>query len=318
MGADPLSDLLGLVHLNGALIFRIDVRGEWCVSTRATTDQFSAILPRRADHVIAFHIILEGRCWLRANRGPWVRACPGEAVVLPHGSLHALGDQPREHAVPFQDVLDGRELTDLRHARFSTGEGPEVSLLCGFLGCERCAFDPLFAALPELFHVDLGPEADSLIQNAAQHIQDDAPGARSVRTRLTEVLFMQALRRYVDTLPQEGRGWLAAIRDPVVSRALHAMHDEPCRDWSVQELAEHAASSRSRLAQRFRDVLGKPPMHYLTQLRMQKAARLLHHGSRTVASVADEVGYDSSAAFQRAFKRYYGMPPGAWRGHIQP
>lgn len=313
MSDDVLSDVLNLVHLSGALIFRIDVRGPWCVAVEPAFEKFADILPEQANHVIAFHVVIEGECWLREYGNEWLMARPGDAIVLTHGGLHELGDRPGDNTVPFTSNLSEPKLLDFRHASFATGDAPLVSLLCGFLGCDRCAFEPLCAALPGLFCVHLDISPGSLVDHALRQAVDDTPGAQSVCIRLTEVLFMQALRKYVESLPSDAKGWLAAVRDPVVGRALRAMHAQPRHGWSVQTLAEHAASSRSSLSARFQDVLGQPPMRYLAQLRMQMAARLLDRSSRTLDGVANEVGYDSTAAFQRAFKRRFGVAPGSWR-----
>lgn len=313
MSDDLLSNALDLVHLSGALIFRFDVREPWCVAAEPTFEKFSANLPEQANHVIAFHVVIEGECWLRRYGDKWILAQPGDAIVLPHGGLHELADRRGDDTVPFTQNLSQPKLLDFRHASIERGDASMVSLLCGFLGCDRRAFEPLCASLPDLFcvRVEVGP--GSLVDHAVRQATDNTPGAQSVRTRLTEVLFMQALRKYVDDLPADAKGWLAAVHDPVVGRALHVMHAEPCYDWSVQTLAEKVFISRSHLTARFHDVLDQPPMQYLTQLRMQMAARMLDRSSRTLADVAGEVGYDSTAAFQRAFKRFFGVAPGYWR-----
>lgn len=316
MMGDLLSDILGRVHLNGALIFRVDVCGPWCVQANPSIDRFSPMLARSSNHVIAFHVVVDGSCWIRRGDGEWLEATAGDAVVLPHGGQHLLGDRPGTDPVPFYSVLGEHRLADLRHLRLETGASPSVSILCGFLGCDRRAFEPLFASLPEVFRVALASGPASLIDHARHQVTDDSPGAQSVRVRMAELLFVEALRAYLQVLPGDARGWLAALRDPLVGRALRAMHEQPCREWSVQALAGQVASSRSRLAERFRDVLGEPPMRYLTRLRMQMAADLLQGGSCTVSGVAEEVGYESCAAFQRAFKRHYKVPPGSWREQL--
>ncbi len=318
MSNDVLSDVLNLVRLSGALIFRIDMCGAWCIAANPTVETFAPLLPEQADHLIAFHVVLAGDCWLCGPDGDWFMAPPGDAVVLPHGDAHVLGNQARQDAIPLQQLLDRHQPANLRHLQVGTGDHPHISLLCGFLSCDRRAFESLFASLPGLFRVPLGTQAVAWVDDVLGQVMDDMPGALIIRTRLTEVLFMQALRTYVDMLPDDACGWLAAVRDPVVGRALHLLHSQPCRAWSVQTLATQAASSRSRLASRFREVLGQTPMHYLAQLRMQMAARRLHQGTRTMAAVADEVGYDSAAAFQRAFKRHFGIAPGFWRQKTRP
>ncbi|MGH8211878.1 MAG: AraC family transcriptional regulator [Rhodanobacteraceae bacterium] len=167
--------------------------------------------------------------------------------------------------------------------------------------------------MPPMLKVKLGAQHDHLVEFTVAETLDDRPGAASLRVRLAELLFMGALRSYMQTLPADATGWLAGLRDPLVSRALQTLHAQPCQRWSVEGLAAAVAGSRSNLAARFRELIGEPPMHYLTRLRMQIAARQLRERTCSIASLADAVGYDSSAAFQRAFKRSFGMPPAAWR-----
>jgi AraC-like DNA-binding protein len=212
-------------------------------------------------------------------------------------------------------MLHGQSVLDLRRASFTTGPGAATAVLCGFLGCDRRAFEPLFNSLPPMFKAALGTQHQNLVQFALAETLDDRPGAACLRVRLAELLFMGALRAYMQTLPADATGWLAGLRDPLVGRALRVLHAQPCRRWTVDELAAAIASSRSVLAERFRNIIGEPPMHYLTRLRMQLAARRLGDSRQSIACVADEVGYDSSAAFQRAFKRCFGVPPAAWRRH---
>lgn len=316
MNDDVLSDVLGMVRLSGAHLLRIDVRGPWCVSTRPTVTDFASVLEPGDQQVIAFHIVVSGHCVLRCGNGPWLELEEGDAVVLPNGGLHVLGDAPRDMVTPIRQVLGRRNLGELDTLSFRTDNQPHVHLLCGFLGCECRAFEPLFASMPEAFRVRLNAHSRSLVETALREVTSDTPGSRPVRTRMTEVLFMQALRGYLDALPEDAHGWLAAIRDPVLGRALCLLHERPREAWTVQSLAEAVASSRSHLATRFSEVLGQPPMHYLTTLRMHIAARLLRRGACTVGGVADDVGYASSAAFQRAFKRHFGEAPGSWRAHV--
>jgi AraC-like DNA-binding protein len=313
MVVDLLSDVLTMVRLTGALIFRVDIHGPWGIAAHPTLEKYAALLPPDTNQIIAFHVVLDGECWVRHAAHDWFAVPTGKAVVVAHGDPHALGDQPGRTLVPFAAMLEGRSLLDLRHARFETGPGRSTSLLCGFLGCDRHAFEPLFHSLPPVFSVILGERLDALVHYAATDALDDRPGAASLRVRLAELLFMETLRLHMQSLPADATGWLAALRDPLVSRALRALHASPCRRWSVEELASTVASSRSSLATRFRELIGEPPMHYLTRLRMQLAARHLSQRACSMASVADEVGYDSSAAFQRAFKRCFGVPPATWR-----
>ena len=313
MGMDLLSDALSMVRLTGAVIFSIKVDGPWCISAGAKLKDFAPALPQGTNHLVAFHVLLGGNCWLRCPPQPWVRARQGDAVVLPHGQLHLLGDHREQSPPSFRALLHRRALLDLRELHFTTGDGPRTEVLCGFLGCNRRAFSPLFGALPPMFVSGLGESAQPLVRYAVDEALSDAPGTASLRVRLAELMFLESLRGYIQTLPDSATGWLAGLRDPLVGRALQLMHEDPRAEWTVEALAERAACSRSFLAERFRNVIGEAPMHYLTRIRMNRAARRLCESRCSLETVAEEVGYTSSAAFQRAFKRHYGLPPGDWR-----
>lgn len=313
MATDLLSEALALVHLAGALVFEVETRGAWGVTSHPLIDKFALLLPPGTTQVIAFHILLDGRCWVRHASCGWFEMQPGHAVVIAHGDPHDLCDQPGRATAPFEAMLGGQALSDLRRVHVGRASGEPTRILCGFVGCDRRAFAPLYRSLPPVFEVALGARMDTLVRYAVTYGLDDDPGAEALRGRLAELLFLGALRVYMRALPEDATGWLAGLRDPLVGRALQALHQAPCRHWSVDELALAIASSRSTLAERFRAVIGEPPMHYLTRLRMQLAARRLEASRHSVARVADEVGYESSAAFQRAFKRCFGVPPATWR-----
>lgn len=315
MACDLLSDALTLVRLTGALIFEVDLEGTWGVAGHPTLEKFAPLLPRGTTRIIAFHIVLDGHCWIRHVSRDWFELPAGHAVVVAQGDPHDICDRPGRATVPFSSLLEQRSLLEVRRVHFRSGSGESAQLLCGFLGCDQRAFDPLCGSLPPVFDVELGTHTETLVRYAVANALDDSPGAAGLRGRLAELLFLSALRQYMRDLPADATGWLAGLRDPLVGRTLQAMHAQPCRHWSVEQLAVAVASSRSALAERFRAVIGEPPMHYLTRLRMQLAARRLGESQYSIARVADEVGYDSSAAFQRAFKRYFGAPPAAWRRH---
>lgn len=316
MVVDLLSDALNLVHLTGGLIFRIDIRGPWGIAANPTLEKYAPLLPTGTNQIIAFHVVLDGECWMRRHVAvDWMRATAGEAVVFTDGGPHDLADRPERATVPFASMLGGRSVLDIRNERFATGPGEPTSILCGFLGCDRRAFEPLCRSLPPMIVVRLGTRMETLVRYAIVNALDDGPGAAGLRARLAELLFLSTLRLYIRGLPDNATGWLAGLRDPLVAHALQAMHAQPFRHWSVEDLATFTASSRSVLAARFREIIGDPPMRYLTRLRMQIAARRLTESRRSIDDIADAVGYDSSAAFQRAFKRCFGVPPATWRRH---
>lgn len=315
MAEDVLSDILRLVHLTGALVFRLEVRGYWSVANSATeVSELAHLLPPGTDQIIVFHIVTEGECWMRHPPGDWIHTSAGEAAVLTRGTAHDIANRIEAAPVPFREVLGDRSFLDLRCLPFDSGPGPRVQILCGFLGCSRRAFVPLCTSLPDLFKVNLDESGRDLVRHTTlSEVLDEKPGANTVRVRMAELLFMDALRQYLLKMPEYTTGWLAGLRDPVVARAMQALHAAPGKCWSVETLACNVDASRSCLAARFREVIGEPPMRYLTRLRMQHATRYLDESAWSIERIADEVGYESSAAFQRAFKRHLGMPPAAWR-----
>jgi AraC-like DNA-binding protein len=310
---DLLSDVLSLVHLTGALIFELDITGGWSIASNPTIEKFVPLLRPGTTNVITFHVVLEGECWVRFPSADWTAVPMGHAVVITHNQPHELCDRPGRKTVPFETVLGECSLQDVRRVRFDLGDGGTTRLLCGFLGCDRRAFDPLCASLPALFQVDLGERMQTLLPYAIANALDDSPGAAALRGHVAELLYLGAVRLYMRGLPQDASGWLAGLRDPVIGRALQALHAQPARHWSVGDLAAVAASSRSVIAARFAQMLGETPMHYLTRLRMSLAARQLTDSHKSIAAIADEVGYGSPAAFQHAFRRDFNMPPAAWR-----
>jgi len=198
----------------------------------------------------------------------------------------------------------------------SSDDGDEARLVCGFLGCDVRPFNPLIATLPRLLHLKTSEYHSwtaEFMRQAVAESQNKRPGGEAMLERMSEMMFVDAVRRYIELLPEESRGWLAGLRDRFVGRALALMHDAPATQWTVDELGRRVGLSRSALHERFAEMIGQPPMQYLTNWRMQVAATLLRDTNATVASVAQDVGYDSEAAFARAFKRLAGKPPGAWR-----
>ena len=192
----------------------------------------------------------------------------------------------------------------------------DATIVCGFLGCDLQPFNPLIAALPRLLHLR-ATDDDAWIarftQQAVAESHARRPGGEAMLARMSEMMFVDAVRRYADRLPAQSAGWLAGLRDRFVGRALALMHEQPAQDWTIDELGRRVGLSRSALHERFVQLIGVPPMQYLAQWRMQAAARLLLETRATVAAIALDVGYDSEAAFARAFKRLVGKPPAAWR-----
>ncbi|TWI05033.1 AraC-like DNA-binding protein [Luteimonas cucumeris] len=315
LAMDVLSEVLKAVRLNGAVLFRGEFSTPWCISARPET-AIAAQLSSPGLHLISFHVVLDGHFWARLPPEQALCVQAGEVLVVPHGDAYLIGDTLQATPVPAAEMFGGTPLSEMRSLRWGRGD-VSTRALCGYLSCERDAFAPLFAALPRLFKVQLrqtdAPALDPLLAYAEQEALSPRPGAAGLRLRMAELMFVETLRRHMESLPEAGSGWLAGLRDPLVGRALALLHETPQRCWTVDALAHAAATSRSRLAARFKEVLGEPPMQYLARWRMLLAARRLREGRESIATVAEAVGYDSPSAFQRGFARHMGMTPAQWR-----
>jgi AraC-like DNA-binding protein len=318
---DALSEVLRAVRLSGAVYLNGEFTAPWCVESRADAGLCDAFLPA-AKRVVSYHLISEGSCWaqLAADEGSRLQLSAGEILVVPQGETHVMGsalDLPRSSLAPLgaeeADATPG-EMMMLTHG----GGGAKTRLVCGFLACDDVLSNPLLASLPRIFKVDVRNGAssawlESSLRFAAEEAAVSRAGSATVLAKLSELLFVEAVRRCIDTLPEDGKNWLAGLRDRFVGRALSLLHAQPAHAWTVDELARKVGLSRSALAQRFSDFLGQPPMQYLARWRLQIAAQQFRDGAKSLADVAEQVGYDSQAAFNRAFKREFGMPPASWR-----
>jgi AraC-like DNA-binding protein len=320
--ADPLSDVLRTVKLTGALFFQVDASFPWGVEVPRTTTFSSIILPH-AQHVISYHIILKGAGWaeIPGVASTWFEA--GDVLVFAHGDPYAMlcePDQPPEFDAEatvewFRDMAAGK-------LPFMSKEGgggdPRSEFVCGFLGCDIRPFNPMLATLPRLLRVRRSPGAtDALLGRLIDLTLIDARqprmGGESIRLRLSELIFVEVLRLYLESLPAHKTGWLASLRDPSIGRVVALLHERPAYPWTLNELASQVGMSRAALAARFTHLIGHAPMQYLGLWRMQIAARLLADSQMKVSTVGREIGYESDAAFSRAFKRTVGLSPAAWR-----
>jgi AraC-like DNA-binding protein len=323
---DTLSDVLEAVRLTGALFFLVDARTPWVAEAPASPDLAPVILPR-AQHVVSYHVVRQGRCWCESCGHPPLRLERGDVLVVPHGDAYQLGSAcglrtgwSSDDALGwFRAMAEGR----LPFVVTEGGSGPErLELVCGFLGCDALPFNPVLTALPSLMKVPLhGGSSDrlnALLEFAVAEAAAGRPGSRSVMLRIAELVFVEVLRSYLTTASDGGGGWLGGLRDPVVGRALARLHAQPSEAWTLPALAHEVGASRSVLAERFTQFVGQPPMVYLTRWRMQLAAGRLAAGAAPVSAVACEVGYESEAAFCRAFKKVTGVTPGSWRSRRRP
>jgi len=309
---DPLSDLLRVVRLDGAFFYEVEAAGSWSIDTVAARELSPRIMPS-AEHLIPYHVLTQGRCYAGLIGEEQVELATGDVIVFPHGDAHIMSSEPGVRVTSHVHTT-----TSTRYAQavlLGDQASRDVRLVCGFLGCDRRPFNPLLEELPRRMHMRSISSAwlDSFTRRLTEESRLGRPGADSVLTRLAELMFIEVLRRYLEELPPERTGWLAGLRDELVGRVLKLLHSRPAHPWTLEELARECASSRSNVARQFALLVGQPPMQYLTQWRMQIAATLLTQSGAKVAAIAAEVGYDSEAAFSRAFKKATGLAPGTWR-----
>ena len=320
---DVLSDVLRAARLTGALFFPMEVSSPWVDEVPAATDFASIVLPG-AEHVVSYHIVKRGGCWAALRGDAPVRLEAGDVFVVPHGDAYMMGSAPDLRSnLPRDAAMEFFRLMASASAPTTVtegGGGPErAHVICGFLGCDIRPFNPVVEALPRVLYLGRQPgtRADSrlsqLVELALGECQERLPGTRCVLLRLSELLFIEVVRRHLDTLTGEQTGWLAGLRDPMAGHALALLHNRPADPWSLERLAREIGVSRSSLAERFSMLVGQPPMRYLTRWRIQLACRLLHDDAAKVSAVALDVGYQSEAAFSRAFKAVVGTSPAIWR-----
>jgi len=319
MATDTLSNLLRSVRLTGATFFDITAKDSWAIGSPAPSSILPKILPG-ADHLIAYHVVTAGRCFARLLDGEPIALEAVEVVVFTHADAHVMSSDPKLRAAPpTADVLDIAFAGQMPfHINYAEGGAGSTHLVCGYLACDSKPFNPLLDALPKVIKSGdkRGSEAGWLgqfIRLAVAEAQDKRAGGETVLTKLSELMFIDVLRRYVETLPPQESGWLAGLRDPSVGKALALIHDKPAHDWTIEALARQSGVSRTVLAERFAALVGIPPMQYVAKWRMQIAAELLTGGNANMARIAAEVGYESEASFSRAFKKMNGVSPSAWR-----
>jgi AraC-like DNA-binding protein len=312
---DLLLDAIERVRLEGAVFLRAEYREKWAYESMPgpTTARF---LRPGTDRVVLFHVVASGTCWVAVTGGERHWASTGDVIVLPYGDRHQMGGVQAAELVPIATFLPAPPWTTmpvLRHGQ----DGPQTDVVCGYLHSEDPLFDPTLRALPPVFVVHpSGAAADWVQANMAyalQHTSGSSPGPGGVSARLSELMLIEVLRLHLASAPAIENGWAAALRDPVLAPALAALHQHPERKWTVPELANASAVSRSLLDARFRQVLGRSPIRYLTEWRMHLAEDLLATTELGIVGIAHRVGYDAEEAFSRAFKRSRGTSPGSWR-----
>jgi AraC-like DNA-binding protein len=314
---DALSEVLKALRLTTGIFLDAEFMAPWCINSAPGTKDERRILPR-AEQLSIFHVLTEGQCLAKLPTDPEVvKLRRGDLIMFPRCDGHLMGSDVQLAPVPMQalvEPVDDGHLPRISHG----GGGARTRFVCGYVVCDKRLCRPLLGSLPSMVSVSLGDGGDSSwliepLRRGAEESRSRSPGGEAVLSKLAELVFVEAIRRYIATLPADQRSWLAGVRDPIVGRALALLHASPARPWTVDELARDAATSRSVLGDRFTAMVGEPPMQYLTRWRLALATESLGSGQERVALVAKRVGYDSEAAFNRAFKREFGMPPAAWR-----
>ena len=313
---DALSETLRVVRLIGAIFIHARFTAPWCYqSPRA--DSIAPLLEPGAERIVIFHLLTEGECYVELGDEAPVHLVAGDAVIFPQGDAHRMTSRP---GLP--PAVGGGRLATVLARRPRTlaygGGGPTTRLVCGYLACDARLAKMLLAGLPPVLKVNVrgsnaGTWLEASVRYALAEARSPRPGGAGVLAKLAEVLFIEVLRLYVHEQSEGRTGWLAGVGDRIVGAALNALHKNPAHAWTLDELARTAATSRSVLAERFMHLVGSSPMQYLTQWRMLLASNLLCRSNAPLASIAQDVGYQTDTAFSRAFRREFGAPPAAWR-----
>jgi AraC-like DNA-binding protein len=312
---DALSDVLRVVGLTGGIFLDARFSAPWCIIGKVGPEQCAPYMTPPA-FVICFHFIVEGHCLVVLDGEAPLRAEEGDVVLMPRNDLHRLGSGLDVPAVPAMQVVRPPEGTALPHVDYGGG-GDVCSMICGFLGADAL-LEPLISALPPALKLKVrdtpgGEWVSQSFRYGARELANGGPGAATIMSKMCELLFVEAVRRYLTTMPEERRGFLAGLRDPAIGKALALMHAQVGRGWTADDLARAVNLSRSAFADRFTSLIGHPPMKYLTNWRMQVAAQKLREGRLSIGQIAFDIGYESEAAFTRAFRRELGVPPATWR-----
>ncbi|MCW5982056.1 MAG: AraC family transcriptional regulator [Bryobacteraceae bacterium] len=319
---DAFSEILSGVKLSGALYFNAEFTAPWGVAAPPSRELAPALAPG-APHLVIYHFVIDGRAFAHTADGQSTMLEPGDVVIFPHGDAHVLTSEARpvesrQTSAIVRKIME-RDLTLLRIG----GGGAATRFVCGYMACDPQLSRPILTGLPPVFRVNVRTDPSGYwLESSILHLVEEAAsgrvGSEAMLAKLSEALFVDTLRRYVASLPDEQTGWLAGARDPVVGRSLGLMHGRVNHPWTIADLAREVGLSRSALVERFTRYLSEPPMTYLTRWRLQLAARALTRTPKGVAEIAAEVGYESEAAFNRAFKREFGLPPARYRRERKP
>lgn len=312
---DALSEVLRVVRLNSAVFFNANFTAPWCFASPEASTALTTLQPG-AERLVIFHLLTEGQCRMEVPGEAPTTLHAGDIIVFPHGDAHLMSSAAAVQPAPPVDLqaLLRRGPRELGYG----GGGKTTRFICGYFACDPRLCRPILSALPRVLTVNLRGQSEPgwlelSIRYAVAEAAAFKPGGAGVLAKLSEVLFVETLRRYMALLPAEQTGWLAGVRDRLVGKALTLMHREPASPWTMEVLARDCATSRTVLTERFTHYVGQSPMHYLGRWRMALAADLLRSSSLAISQVAKDVGYETDPAFTRAFRREFGMPPATWR-----
>jgi len=320
---DALSEILSGIRLSGSAFFDAELTAPWSVQTPTSVEIAKRLAPGAA-RIIPYHLIVEGACDVRVGDAPSLALGARDVVCFPHGDVHQLGSSVDvKPTIPTETMVAltrADEVVPVAHG----GGGSTTRLICGFFACASTLSDRVIAPLPRVLRFRAGDDSPAmLLPNAVCEARSDGehgarPGTHAVLWKLSELLFVEAVRSYVDTLEDQQGGWLVALKDRHVSAALALMHGQPARAWTLDLLAERIGASRSMLGERFVRLMGQAPMQYLSQWRLHLAADALASSDSATKRIASDAGFGSTAAFSRAFKREFGVPPARWRAAVSP
>lgn len=306
---EKLYEALRGMRLTGAVFLEAQLTAPWAFHSHVGPEDCAPYmtLPR---HLIAYHYITEGDCLIRLEGRKPVALHRGEIVVMPRNDPHVLASAEGVAPIYAGPLIEPGEAGGLAHITYG-GEGLCTRMYCGFLGT-NAPYSAALAMLPPLLKVDASAsQAGGWIESSFKYAahERDSP---EIIARLAELLFFGAVRQYIDAQPHQSKAW-GSVTDPYVARALTRIHEKPAYRWTTEQLAAEVGLSRSAFAERFTAALGEPPMRYLARRKLEFAATLLSESSLPIARIAYDIGYESEAAFNRAFRREYGVPPGTWR-----
>jgi AraC-like DNA-binding protein len=303
-GVDPLADVLDLSRVRGALVANVRAHAPWGLGLLQNTGA-------------SFHAVTSGTAWLRVDGRQSVQLMPGDLLLLPSGVAHRLSSEPEGRCRSFDRALKEELMTPDGDLNLG-GAGAVTTFVCAAYDYDLDVAQPLMGLLPHVLHVPVDPvggrSVAAIVDLLAGEIGLKEAGSRAAAARLIDLLLIAAIRRWAEEQPDGAPpSWLAALRDPLIGHVLGLLHDRPGESWTLEKLASEVHVSRATLARRFNEAVGEPPLAYLSNWRMQLAAQRLKHTTDTVESIARDVGYSSEYAFNRAFSRHRGQPPGRYR-----